>query len=237
MLIAIIASGFGIGLLGSLHCVGMCGPLALALPTGRMIQIDRILAIIFYNSGRAITYALMGTLIGIAGRSVAFFWAQQWVSVLSGVLILFYFISNYTSFQIHFKPFRQIQESIKNGIGRHIHSRLNAPSYFIVGLLNGLLPCGLVYVAIAAALSAGSIAASTAFMFAFGLGTMPAMMTLMLLKGRLKPILSTSFNKVLPTFLIIVGVLLVLRGSGLEIPFVSPKSVKESNLSRISTCH
>lgn len=237
MLIAQIAAGFGIGLLGSLHCVGMCGPLALALPTGRLNPVDRILSIIFYNSGRAFTYALLGLLIGITGSSIAFFSAQQWVSVISGMLIIMYFISNYTIFQIRFKPFRQFQESIKNGIGKRIHAGLKAPSYFMVGLLNGLLPCGLVYVAIAAALPAGSVMASAGFMLAFGLGTMPAMMAMMVMKGRIKPKLSFALNKILPAFLLILGFLLVLRGSGLGIPFISPEATANDKLPEISSCH
>ncbi len=236
-LIAIIAAGFGIGLLGSLHCVGMCGPLALALPTGRLSQIDRILAIILYNLGRAITYAILGILVGLTGSSIAFFSAQQWVSVLSGILIILYFISNYTSFQIRYKPFRRVRESIKTGIGKRIHAGHSAPSYLIVGLLNGLLPCGLVYVAIAGALSAGSVSASAGFMLAFGLGTMPAMMALMMMKGRIKPKFSIAFNKILPGFLLIMGFLLVLRGSGLGIPFVSPEARSNDKLPEISSCH
>ncbi|MGZ4043606.1 MAG: sulfite exporter TauE/SafE family protein, partial [Bacteroidia bacterium] len=83
-----IVAAISLGLLGSFHCIGMCGPIALALPVHQATVFRKVVAILLYNSGRIITYSLLGLLFGIIGQGFAVFGLQQVLSVSLGTLIL-----------------------------------------------------------------------------------------------------------------------------------------------------
>jgi sulfite exporter TauE/SafE len=214
-------TGFSIGMLGSLHCIGMCGPLALALPIHRLNGWARTGGILAYNLGRTLTYASLGALFGIIGRQFTLWGWQQALSITAGILMLLFLFGRYASWSSWPLPGR-LQASIGTAIATRLGHAASPPALLAVGLLNGLLPCGLVYVAVLAAIPMGTVARSATLMAAFGLGTIPTMAGLMLTGQLIGPAARRTFNRIVPYFVALVAVLLILRGLNLGIPFVSP---------------
>ena len=177
----IIGSALVMGMAGSLHCVGMCGPLALSLPVSHSHNFSRITGGTIYNTGRILSYTFLGLILGSIGKLVI---ATQWQNSLSialGIIILLYlFVPKkyfyFNSSTIFNKPFI----FIKQQLGNLFHSKKTS-SLFLIGILNGFLPCGLVYLA----LSSSAITANTfhggMFMFFFGMGTFPAMFAIVVI--------------------------------------------------------
>jgi len=211
-------SAFIFGLLGSFHCVGMCGPIVLAVPG------KSILAKLSYNVGRAITYTVMGAIIGFVGEGFSLMGWQQILSVVvGGVMLLIVLFTKYKHFDL---PMNGVIEKLwiysKKRLGPLFKSQTPAAPFFI-GLLNGLLPCGLVYAALFAAVSMGGITESALYMALFGLGTAPLLIALSVFGNLIKPALRIKLNNMVPYFLGLVAVLLILRGLNLGIPYISPK--------------
>lgn len=231
-----IFEGFMIGLLGSLHCVGMCGPLALALPVSQKTGLSKIVGAILYNLGRAVTYALMGLILGLIGVGAKMYGIQQWVSIVAGAIMI---LSVLLASVFNLKAFVQ-RISLKNSsfIQKGISKRLKDPkptTLFIIGLLNGLLPCGLVYIAISGALVGNSLTNSVLFMFLFGLGTLPMMFTIVYFSNLIKGKILAKIQKLIPIFIIILGLLFIVRGLNLGIPYLSPKFNEEKK--EMNCCH
>ena len=219
-----VFEGLIIGLLGSLHCMGMCGPMALALPLGNKTGWRKVVSSLLYNIGRAGTYSLMGLVLGLLGAGAKIAGIQQWVSIVCGIIIIlsvmpFRFLNLKKLFS---DIFYKNNHFIQKGISKRMRNQ-KLSTLFIIGLLNGLLPCGLVYIAISGALATDSIAKSVGFMFLFGLGTLPMLFVISyfgsLIKGRILP----RIQKALPVFVVILGLLFIIRGLNLGIPYLSPK--------------
>ncbi|WP_207515684.1 sulfite exporter TauE/SafE family protein [Longitalea luteola] len=228
-------AGLLLGLVSSFHCVGMCGPLALALPVHRLQRTQQVIAVILYNTGRVITYAALGALFGWLGRRIYIAGFQQWFSIAMGVIILLLAFFYYYQ-QRPFSPgwLRNFHSSIQNGMGRLLLSP-RLPHYLLLGMANGLLPCGMVYLAIAGTLSTGSMGESVLFMTFFGAGTLPAMLILSFLGFRIKLSLRQQFKKAVPFIIAGMAVLLILRGLNLGIPFVSPVMARSPQ--PVISCH
>lgn len=211
-----IVAGLAFGFVGSVHCIGMCGPLALSLPGKEAARWRYVGERLLYNLGRACTYALLGAVIGVVGRGAALTGAQQWVSIGIGGLMMLGALVPWVSRQV--KQLEQWPAQFLSRVLRPIQSlykRGGAGAMFVVGILNGVLPCGFVYVALATALTAGDIATSMAFMAAFGLGTIPAMFGVSV-AGRLMPApWRARLYRLVPLGLVVVGALLVVRGLAL----------------------
>lgn len=210
-------SAFLMGFLGSFHCIGMCGPIVLALPG------KGVLYKVSYNIGRTITYAAMGAIIGLIGKSFAMVGWQQNLSIGVGVVMLVIVVfTKYKHFDLPMSgPLNRLYLFVKKKLGPLLKSKSTfAP--IVVGMLNGLLPCGLVYAALFAALSMGSIINSAMYMVAFGLGTIPIMLSLGVFSGFITPTIRTKLNKAVPYFLAALAIILILRGLGLGIPYISP---------------
>lgn len=213
-----------LGFLGSFHCVGMCGPIALALPLDRSSLFTKILGALTYNFGRAFTYGLFGGLFGLLGRSLVIAGFQQWLSISLGVIILLLVLmpSKLTN-RFRFTSF------IYGYIGKAkqqlglLFKKSGYPSLFLIGTLNGVLPCGLVYLGIAGAIATGSSLEGSLFMLFFGLGTIPAMLALALLSSSISVNIRSKINKAVPVFVVFMALLLILRGMNLGIPYVSPE--------------
>ncbi|HLP20289.1 MAG TPA: sulfite exporter TauE/SafE family protein, partial [Chitinophagales bacterium] len=165
-----------IGFVGSLHCIGMCGPIALALPVYGQGVFNRIAGPLLYNTGRIITYGFLGMLFGLLGKGFVIGGYQQLLSIILGILILASMLlpASIKSRLGMTKIIAPFIAKIKSLLGRFLKQR-TAGSFLIIGLLNGLLPCGLVYLAIAGAIATGDVINSGAFMMAFGIGTIPAL--------------------------------------------------------------
>lgn len=218
----VLITGFSIGILGGFHCIGMCGPIALSLPVHQYALPKRIYSVLLYNLGRALTYALLGLFIGLLGQGFELFKIQQYASIIAGVLILtILFFSSRTSVQIPFlSPFFI---KVKSQLARLLKTEKSGSSFLAIGIVNGFLPCGLVYIAIAASVAAGSAIKSALLMFAFGLGTLPLMALTMFVGKYISLNIKNKLNKLSPYLIGIVAVLLILRGLNLGIPYISPK--------------
>lgn len=206
---------FILGLAGSLHCLGMCGPLALALPAGAPDRARFAIGRAAYNAGRIVTYCLLGVAFGAVGQTLAFAGWQRGLSIAAGIAMLAAaFASHRLSASVQIPLFRKAWSALLRNRGM--------ASLFAIGLLNGLLPCGLVYVALAGAAATGSAAQGAVFMALFGMGTFPAMLAVALAGRMVSLPLRLRFQRAVPYAISFVAVLLILRGLDLGIPLVSP---------------
>lgn len=226
---AYLSAGLAIGVLGSFHCIGMCGPLALSLPINSNRLPVKFLGTGIYNAGRIFTYSMLGMLFGWFGHSIAFFGFQQWLSIGLGTIVLFYLFTR-TLTDGRFPVPRWINryyESIRKSLGKR-YGQKGFLSLFLIGLLNGLLPCGLVYIAMAGALATGSILNSIVFMAGFGLGTLPVMWAIAFFGNFMAMSFRTKMRKAYPFVMGVMACLLIMRGLGLGIPYLSPKTGNNS---------
>jgi hypothetical protein len=223
----ILLSALILGLMGSFHCAGMCGPIAIALPLHGNTVPQKIFGGTLYNIGRTITYGVMGALFGLLGQGISMIGFQQKISVIMGAVMIISVL-----FPALFKNQYRMDKSwfslvgkLKKSIGQMFSIR-SFSSLFFIGLLNGLLPCGLVYIAIAGAIGTGDIAQGTFYMILFGLGTIPMMLTISLAGNMMGLALRNRINKLIPVLVVVVGLLFILRGLDLGIPFLSPEKQK-----------
>jgi len=217
----IIVTGLSIGAFGGFHCVGMCGPIALSLPIHRLSSWAKVTSIFLYNLGRAISYGSMGMLFGIIGQSFSLFKMQQYLSIFAGVFILAVLLFSYLG-QQPTSIFNAYSLMIKNRLSQLLKSDKSTFSYLSLGIVNGFLPCGLVYMAIATAVATGSILNSGLLMFAFGLGTLPIMALTMYFGKYINLQFRQKLTKLTPYFIAGVAALLIIRGLNLGIPYLSP---------------
>ncbi|MCX7876044.1 MAG: sulfite exporter TauE/SafE family protein [Melioribacteraceae bacterium] len=219
-----IWTGFLVGLFGSLHCVGMCGPIALALPSFSDSKSHLIFGRLLYNLGRVITYSVMGFLFGLLGNRVVLFGLQQDVSIGLGVLILVYLLTpkKLKAKISELKFYQLIIKFIKENFAKLISRRTNN-SLFTIGLLNGILPCGFVYIGIAGAVSTGDAVKGLFYMALFGLGTTPIMFLTSIIGRILTFNLRSKINKLIPALTFLIALLFIIRGLNLGIPYISPK--------------
>ncbi len=221
---AFVVNGLILGMASSLHCIGMCGPIAMAIPVNRKNNLTLLSGVLQYNLGRVFTYAVLGFFIGSIGLAVESFGVLQWLSIVTGIFLILYAWRKWLgqTFQTRLPGF-SFNRYISKGIGSVLRSKfpLKLP---LLGLLNGLLPCGMVYVALMNALLSGNPTSSSFVMISFGLGTLPAMMAVGFAAGKITGKLRAKLSSFLPYMLTLVGLLVILRGMNLGIPFISPKA-------------
>ena len=208
-----------LGLVGGLHCAGMCGPLALALPAAGNGAVRVVLGRVAYNLGRIATYALLGVIFGLFGKSLVLAGIQRWASIgLGAALLIGLFASRKLAL---WRPVTALVNLLKSSLSGLLR-RQSLPASAAFGLLNGLLPCGLVYVACAGATAAGGIMKGAAFMAVFGAGTMPTMLAIGLSGKLIPPPIRLKMTRLIPVSVFLLAALLILRGMALGIPYVSP---------------
>lgn len=208
-----------LGAAGSLHCAGMCGPIALALPAGAPGRARFVAGRLSYNLGRIGTYAVLGAAAGAFGQSLALAGVQRWVSLTAGVVLL---VSPWLVWRGAANRFVARGSAWLRAAFAGVLRRPSPAAFAVLGLVNGLLPCGLVYAAAAGAAAAGTLAGGTAYMLLFGAGTLPVMLGLSL-SGRAFPAAwRLRLSAAVPAVVCVVGGLLVLRGLALGIPWLSP---------------
>jgi len=230
-----LGSAFMIGFVGSLHCVGMCGPIALALPLGQKKAFQKIVGIGLYNFGRIITYSLLGAIFGLIGKGFSIVGLQQNLSIAIGVVMLLSVFLKGT-FEANFGVLNRLVNFIKIRLSRFFKTpTLLNLSY--IGLFNGLLPCGLVYVAIFGSLLSDSITHAILYMIAFGLGTVPLMFVTSVVGSWTTASIKHKINKVIPIIIVLIAILFILRGLGLEIPYISPPTEALSPVNTEAKCH
>jgi sulfite exporter TauE/SafE len=234
-MITAISAGFALGLLGSLHCVGMCGPLSLALPVHQLSLPRKAGALLLYHLGRIITYALIGLAFGLAGRRLYLAGMQQTVSVILGVIMVLaavqYFLAKRAFTPAFIKKYHIAIQYRMAGL----LTNTSWKNYLLLGSFNGLLPCGMVYVAVAGAMSTNSVTQGVLLMGSFGLATLPAMLALGFSGYLISPGMRSRFRKLSPYIICVAGIMLILRGMGLGIPFISP--VMQSAPAASVSCH
>ncbi|WP_423914303.1 sulfite exporter TauE/SafE family protein [Capnocytophaga gingivalis] len=214
---------FTLGLFGSLHCVGMCGPIVLLIPLQRQRKGFRYLQLGAYFIGKTLTYALMGLLFGLVGEGVFIAEYQQEFSIFAGLLMILMGLFSLLHLRVKGlgNPLLKGFSLLKNALGKQL-SKKTVTSSLSIGFLNGFLPCGLVYTALFGALAMGNWWGSMTYMTVFGVGTIPLMLLLILLGDFLPLALRRRLNQWLPLVVILVGILFILRGLGLGIPYLSP---------------
>ncbi|MGC8866094.1 MAG: sulfite exporter TauE/SafE family protein [Bacteroidales bacterium] len=216
-----------LGLMGSFHCVGMCGPIALVLPLKGKSWFVRLFNGTAYNLGRTVTYGLMGFIFGLAGAGLSLAGFQRNVSIAMGIVMILTVVVPWIfggSFSAE-NLGAPLLNRIRGPLTRLMQSGTTG-ALFLIGLLNGLLPCGLVYVALAGAIGTGSLGGSVVFMVIFGLGTLPLMLLVTVAGNIVGKSLKARINQLIPVVVILVGILFILRGLNLGIPYISPRESK-----------
>lgn len=213
------------GLLSSFHCIGMCGPIALMLPLDRNNQAKKVTQIITYHLGRLIAYALIGFVFGMLGKGFLLAGLQQKTSIILGIaIILVVVIPEKVLANFNFsKPIFKMISVVKSALGTQFKNK-SYQSLFTIGLLNGFLPCGMVYVALFGAVAMQSPTLGVLYMIMFGLGTIPLMSSLVYLKNFMTISLRNKIQKAIPYVAVFIGTLFILRGLGLDIPYISPSN-------------
>lgn len=215
-------SSFLLGLFGSFHCIGMCGPIVLSLPYNNSNQ---SLSALQYNFGRILAYGTLGLIFGIFGKGLIINGIQQWVSIFAGILLIVsVFAPKLIGIKwVIFKPLQFFYSGVKNKLSYLFKSR-SKYRLLGIGFINGFLPCGLVYIALVTALLSSSILDAVLAMLMFGLGTSPSLIVLMYSSKIISANLRLKITKFIPVFIVLLGLIFILRGLGLGIPYISPNN-------------
>lgn len=206
-------TALAIGFFGSFHCIGMCGPIALALPGRDDSAVTLITGRVLYNAGRIFTYSCLGIIFGLVGHSIALAGFQKSLSVLLGILIIISGISQ-SRYLPNWKKKAGLDpffEKLKKTISAQFKKR-GLSTLFTIGILNGLLPCGFVYVGLAGSVTTGSIMGGGFFMALFGLGTFPVMLSMSLAPGIISLSMRKRINRMIPYLAVTFGIYLIYRG-------------------------
>lgn len=225
MLDALPLLALSMGLLSSLHCIGMCGPIALALPVHKGGFLQQLGGLLVYNGGRAFTYSMLGILFGLIGSSLVVLGLMRYLTIAVGIIILLYVLLPVTVGSRFHPPriWNNAVSAVKSRLGKYLRSN-HAGGWLLLGVFNGLLPCGLVYLALITSVATGTVVNGGLFMLLFGLGTFPAMFAVGFFKHHITPVLRTKFRRILPVMLGVVGIWLIVRGVLIQFPS-SPDSI------------
>lgn len=224
MEIEYLAAALILGLTSSFHCVGMCGPIALSMGLTKKQATNFYLQNLTYQFGRMVTYSILGALLGIIGQGFQMAGLQQYLTIGVGVVLIVMALFSFGG-----KDFASKLPFLSNGLlkvkmalGRLLQ-KADYRSRFTTGLLNGFLPCGMVYMALTASIAAGGIWQGATYMAVFGLGTLPLMFLVVVLGQVMTQSFRLKLMRIVPIVMIVLGGLFILRGLELGIPYVSPK--------------
>ena len=223
MEIGIYIYALSLGLITGFHCIGMCGPIAFSLGLDANNKFKFYTQNVLYQLGRISTYAALGGILGVVGTSFNIAGYQKQVSILAGVLLIVMVLLPGKTTEIggNFKSINKFMIKIKMFLGKYLQRKDNTSRY-ITGVLNGFLPYGAVYAALAASIASGGIPQGMLFMILFGLGTFPFMFITVLAGKFIGVKIRTRILKFFPYFIVILGILFILRGMGLGIHMISP---------------
>lgn len=226
-----------LGLLGSFHCIGMCGPIALVLPVHHHNPVQKFIKIFLYHLGRVLAYGSIGLLFGSLGKGLYLSGFQQRLSILIGIGMILFVIFPSKLFNTNklTQPIYLLIGKLKSGLGKQLKKKSNK-ALFSIGFLNGFLPCGMVYMALVGALATANSFDGFIYMAIYGLGTIPLMTVLLYVKNIFSISLRNKIQKAIPYFIVIIGVLFILRGFGIGIPYISPSDAKLQVQSNAKPC-
>jgi sulfite exporter TauE/SafE len=234
---AMITTAFLLGVLGSAHCIGMCGPLALAVPSPKHSFAARLGSALAMNGGRILTYALIGAGFGLFGRGLQLAGLQQVVSITLGVVIILGLLLPRVFHSMGVGRVAGTFVMRAQGLMAKQLRRTSPEGLFFTGMLNGLLPCGMVYLAAAGALAQDGWLEGSLFMAIFGLGTWPALIGLKVSGSYAGPGLRSVLRKAAPYAYAIMGVFFILRGLDLGIPYISPDLPEVNSVEQVCAPH
>ena len=219
-------SAFIFGLISSFHCIGMCGPIAMMLPVDRNNEAKKVTQIITYHIGKLTAYGILGLIFGLLGRSFYLAGMQQQLSIIVGVLMIVVALVPEKVFaKYNFsKPVYRIISKVKSSLGQQFKNK-SYKSLFTIGLLNGFLPCGMVYVAIFGAIAMQSVSLGVLYMLLFGIGTIPMLTAVIYISNVLSFSFRGTLQKIIPVVAVVIGMLFIIRGLGLDIPYLSPSNM------------
>lgn len=232
MSIALLISSLLLGLASSLHCVGMCGPLVMSVPVQHLPEGKKTIGILVYQLGRISTYVLLGVIAGLVGWRMYAAGFQQLFSIILGVIILLMLSGSFFLNKLHGNNW--LNKSVTRLMFWAIKKQ-TPTGMFLMGAANGLLPCGMVYIALTGAMASGTIAGAAFFMCSFGLGTLPALLGLAFWGVKLSWQTRQTMQKMVPYLVAVTGILLIIRGLNLNIPYLSP-FLSERSIDTVS-CH
>jgi hypothetical protein len=214
------------GLISSFHCIGMCGPIAMMLPVDHKNPTKKALQILTYQLGRLTAYSTLGLLFGLMGRGLFLAGMQQRMSIAVGIMMIAIVLIPERIFaKYNFsKPVYKLISKVKTSLGSQF-KRKTPDALFTIGLLNGFLPCGLVYAALFGAIAMQNVGLGITYMFLYGLGTIPLMSAVVYVSNFLTVPFRNKLQKIIPIVTVIIGTLFILRGMGLGIANVSPSSL------------
>ena len=238
MELALIISAIGLGFASGFHCIGMCGPIALSMGLTKKQATNYYLQNLTYQFGRIFTYSLLGTLLGIVGQGFEMAGFQQYLTIAVGILLILMAIFSFGGNDFASKiPFlSKLLLQVKMNLGKLLQ-KADYRSRFTTGVLNGFLPCGMVYMALTASLAAGGIWQGASFMALFGLGTLPFMFAVVLLGNLMTTAFRIKILKFVPVLMIVLGGFFILRGLEIGIPYISPKKEALKIIHNNSTEH
>lgn len=219
-------TAFIFGLISSFHCIGMCGPIAMMLPVDRTNEAKKVTQIITYHIGKLTAYGFLGLIFGLLGRSFYLAGMQQQLSIIVGILmILVALVPEKVFAKYNFsKPVYKIISKVKSNLGQQFKNK-SYKSLFTIGLLNGFLPCGMVYVAIFGAIAMQSVSLGIFYMLLFGIGTIPMLTAMIYISNLLSFSFRGTIQKAIPIIAVVIGILFIIRGLGLDIPYLSPSNL------------
>ena len=214
------------GLISSLHCIGMCGPIAMMLPVDHKNSSKKAFQILIYHMGRLTSYGVLGLAFGLLGRGFYMAGIQQQLSIAVGIgMIVLAVVPEKILANYNFsKPVYRLITRIKSSLGAQF-KRKTPDAFFTIGLFNGLLPCGLVYAALFGAIAMQNVTLGIAYMILYGLGTIPMMSAVVYVSSLLSMPFRNQLQRAVPIVTVVIGVLFVLRGMGLDIPYISPSNL------------
>ena len=243
MEIALIISALGLGFASGFHCIGMCGPIALSLGLTKKQAANYYFHNLTYQFGRIFTYSLLGAVLGIIGTGFEISGFQNILTIIAGILLIIMAAFSFGGKDFASKiPFlSKFLYSVKLNLSKLLQ-KSDYKSRFLTGILNGFLPCGMVYMALTASLAAGGIWESSVFMVLFGLGTLPFMFAVVLVGNVMTQNFRAKVLKIIPVLMILLGGLFILRGLQLGIPYLSPSSASmqvhdPSDMKGMEHCH
>lgn len=212
-----------LGIISSLHCIGMCGPIALLLPVDRANTSRKALQILLYHLGRLTAYGVLGLVFGLLGRGFYLAGMQQQLSIVVGILMIaIALIPEKVFARYNFsQPVYRAIAAVKSHLGQQF-KRKSPDALFTIGLLNGFLPCGMVYAALFGALAMPRLTGSVGYMLMYGLGTMPLMSLVVYAQSWITVPVRQCLQQLIPVVAVGIGVLFIVRGMGLGIPYLSP---------------
>ncbi|KFF28537.1 sulfite exporter TauE/SafE family protein [Chryseobacterium vrystaatense] len=225
MEIGLILSAIALGFASGFHCIGMCGPIALSMGLTKKQATNFYLQNLTYQFGRIFTYSLLGAILGIIGEGFEMAGFQQYLTIIAGVLLIIMALFSFGGKDFASKiPFlSKFLFSVKSNLGKLLQ-KADYRSRFSTGVLNGFLPCGMVYMALTASLASGGVWQGASYMALFGLGTLPFMFAVVLAGNLMNQAFRVKVLRAVPLIMIVLGGLFILRGLELGIPYISPRA-------------